>query len=276
MKIAIASGKGGTGKTSIAVMMALSVDNACYVDCDVEEPNGHIFLKPVIERVIEYTEPVPKINENECSFCEKCADACVYKALVVSNVLRKTMFFKDLCHSCGVCKYVCPVEDALVEIQDRKGEIHIGSAAGVCFIEGVLDVGQPSAVPLIEGMKRYMDDSKVNILDTPPGTSCPVVEAIHDADYVILVTEPTPFGLNDLVLSVELVKKLGKKFGVLINKDNRSVTIIDEYAKEEGIDVIHRIPYAEGFMKQYSRGDLFVEQYRDSFVRLLGKIRELI
>jgi len=276
MKIAVTSGKGGTGKTTISTMLAYSCDNSQYIDCDAEEPNGHLFLKPEIERVEPFNVLIPKIIEEKCIFCGKCADACAYKALVVmGEPLKKTMFFDDLCHSCGACAYVCPIEGALVEVPEEVGKIKIGKAGHIDFVMGELNIGEASATQLIMSLKkRYLDDSKTVILDSPPGTSCTVVETIDGSDYVLLVTEPTPFGLSDLKLSVELVKSMGLPFGIVVNKYEKDNTLVDDYAKEEGIEILFRLPYSLEFARSYSKGELPFDKFKDDFKGLLRKIEE--
>lgn len=255
MWITVASGKGGTGKTTVSVSLALALENGVYVDADVEEPNGALFLKPEIEKVVPYTEPIPQINTDVCTFCGKCADACVYKAIVILKPLKKAMFFPELCHSCGLCAYVCPVEGALTEIPKKKGEIKFGNSNGIQFIEGTLELGESSATPLIRGMKKFIPREDKNVvIDAPPGTSCPVVEAMEDSDFVLLVTEPTLFGLNDLKLTVSLVRELKLPFGIVINKAEEGNDLIDRYAEEEKIPILGRIPFERSIAEDYSKG----------------------
>ncbi len=255
MWITVASGKGGTGKTTVSVSLALALENGVYVDADVEEPNGALFLKPEIEKVVPYTEPIPQINTDVCTFCGKCADACVYKAIVILKPLKKAMFFPELCHSCGLCAYVCPVKGALTEIPKKKGEIKFGNSNGIQFIEGTLELGESSATPLIRGMKKFIPRGDKNVvIDAPPGTSCPVVEAMEDSDFVLLVTEPTLFGLNDLKLTVSLVRELKLPFGIVINKAEEGNDLIDRYAEEEKIPILGRIPFERSIAEDYSKG----------------------
>jgi MinD superfamily P-loop ATPase len=257
MYIAVASGKGGSGKTLVSTSLALCAKEyeCTYVDLDVEEPNGAIFLAPEIREEIPFTLQVPEIDENICTFCETCAKSCLFNALAIIPQVKKAMFFPDLCHSCGVCTYVCPVKGALKEIPREIGKIRIGRSGNINFIEGRLQVGQLSGVPLIKGIiNNYMDMENLLIVDSSPGTSCPVVESLKKSDYVVLVTEPNPFGLNDLKLTVELVKELGKDAGIIVNKDNGKSTIIDEFASEVNIPVILKIPYSIDIQKAYSNG----------------------
>jgi len=262
MYIAVASGKGGTGKTLVSTSLALCArEYGCtYVDLDVEEPNGAIFMVPEIREEIPFTLQVPEIDENVCTFCETCAKSCLFNALAILPPVKKTMFFPDLCHSCGVCTYVCPVDGALKEVPREIGKIRIGRSGDIKFIEGRLQVGQLSGVPLIRGIiNNYMDMESLLIVDSSPGTSCPVVESLKKSDYVVLVTEPNPFGLNDLKLTVELVKELGKDAGIIVNKDNGKSTIIDEFSREANIPVILKIPYSIDIQKDYSNGIPLVE-----------------
>jgi len=257
MIIAVASGKGGTGKTMISTAMALSYPGSTYVDLDVEEPNGEIFIKPEIKKKISFKVPIPFINEKKCTFCGACAKACQYHSLVIIPTTRTSMFFPELCHSCGVCSYVCPVTGALKEKRREMGTVRIGKCDSCRFIEGRLNIGQPSAVPLISGIvDSYVDKSNESLFlfDAPPGTSCPVVETLKESDYVILVAEPTPFGLNDLELMVELVQSMGKQAGIIINKEDDTGTSIDDLSKRIGIPVLLRIPYSLEIQRAYSTG----------------------
>jgi MinD superfamily P-loop ATPase len=260
MYIAVASGKGGTGKTLVSTTLALCAGKCTYVDLDVEEPNGFIFLKPEIEKEIRFCLPVPEIDEEVCTFCEKCAKSCEYNALAIIPPLKKAMLFPDLCHSCGVCAYVCPVEGALKEVEKEIGKIRTGRSGTIKCIEGRINVGQPSGVPLIGGIiNDYLDMKDLLIVDLSPGTSCPVVEGLKKSDYIILVTEPTPFGLNDLKLTVEIVKELGKDAGIIVNKDNGKRTIIDDFSDEANIPIILKIPYSIDIQRTYSKGIPLVE-----------------
>jgi len=280
MWITVASGKGGTGKTTVSVSLALSLENGVYVDADVEEPNGALFLKPEIEKIVPYTEPIPQINTDVCTFCGKCADACVYKAIVILKPLKKAMFFPELCHSCGLCAYVCPVKGALTEIPKKKGEIRFGKSNGVEFIEGTLDLGEASATPMIRGMKKLIPREGKNIvIDAPPGTSCPVVEAMEDSDFVLLVTEPTLFGLNDLKLTVSLVRELRLPFGIVINKAEEGNELIDRYAEEEKIPILGKIPFERSIAEDYSKGVPVIyalENGKAIFANIYKRIKEIV
>ncbi|MEN8223167.1 MAG: ATP-binding protein [Acidobacteriota bacterium] len=260
MKIAVVSGKGGTGKTYFSTSLALSIDNTDFFDLDVEEPNGYIFTKPNITDEIKYNLPVPKIDEDHCTFCNKCAESCTYNALSILPQLKKALFFPELCHSCGVCSFVCPVDKALTEVDKNIGLIRKGNFPKGNFIEGKLNIGEPSGVPLISGiMKNHLDPEKNAIIDSPPGTSCPVVESIKNADYIIIVTEPTPFGLSDMKLVIEIVKDMGKRTGVVINKDRGDSKATEEFLRKSRIPVIFRIPYSLEIQKSYSKGIPLIE-----------------
>ncbi len=276
MKIAVTSGKGGTGKTTISTMLAYAAQNAQYIDCDAEEPNGHIFLKPTIEKEISFTLPVPQINTDICTFCEKCSNACVYKALVIVPQIKKVMFFEELCHSCGTCAYVCPEEGALIEVDKEIGKIQFGRSGNISFVSGILNIKEASATQLINRLKTYIDDSKTVVLDSPPGTSCTVVATLEDTDFAILVTEPTPFGLSDLKLAVELVRNLRIPFGIIVNKHDDSVDIIEQYAKEENIEILYRLYFSEEFARDYSKGVLPFEKYKDDFRKILKTVEDMI
>jgi MinD superfamily P-loop ATPase len=257
MIIAVASGKGGTGKTLLATALALSAAECTYIDLDVEEPNGAIFLKPDIREEIAYTVPVPNIDKEKCTFCGLCSKACVYHALVVIPTLKKIMQFPELCHSCGVCDFVCPVEGTVRESHREIGKIRQGNRGTIQFIEGRLNIGQPSAVPLISGItSNYINEENQRLffLDSSPGTACPVVETLKKSDYVLLVTEPTPFGLNDLELAVELVQDMGKKAGIIINKDDERQTLITDFCQRVHLPILLRIPYSLEIQGAYSRG----------------------
>ncbi len=273
MKIAIASGKGGTGKTLISTALALSNKGSAYVDMDVEEPNGAIFIKPRVERELRYTVPIPKFDLNICTFCGKCAEACVYNAISVIPQAKKVLFFEELCHSCGVCNFVCPARGAIVEVPREIGTIKIGN--GGSFVEGILDIGVPSSVPLLSGMKKYYPDNELIFIDSPPGTSCPVVETVKDANFVILVTEPTPFGLNDLGLALEVVRELKKPHGIVVNKHEDSNTSAREFAKEHGVEILLEVPFRRDIAEAYSEGVPLVD-VDPSFVNRFKEVVEYI
>ncbi len=257
LKISIASGKGGTGKTTIAtnlaVALARSGKKVVYLDCDVEEPNGHIFLKPKIEKHIDVTVPVPVVDMNKCTLCGACSAACEYHAIAVLG--KKVEIFESLCHGCGGCSDVCP-EVAIEEISRPIGVINCGAGMDVEFLEGRLNVGEAIAPPVTKALKRLDTTCQVAIIDAPPGTSCPVIEAISDTDFVLLVTEPTPFGLNDLKLAVGMVRAIGLPFGTVINRSDIGDNQTEQYCQDEGIDILMRIPFDRGLAESYSRGEM--------------------
>ncbi len=275
MIISVASGKGGTGKTTIATSLALSLGEVQFLDCDVEEPNAHIFLKPQIRERIPVGIPVPKVDESRCTFCGKCAQVCEFNAIVV--IKKKVLVFPDLCHGCGGCTYICP-EAAIREVEKPIGVIEKGRAGTIDFIHGVLNIGEPMAPPLIRQVKKQIDHTcACVIIDASPGTSCPVVEAVNGSDFCVLVTEPTPFGLNDLTLAVAMLSKLAIPCGVVINCADIGDDEVVKYCKREGIPVLMTIPWDRKIAAAYSTGMPLVEalpHYTGSFSRLYETIRK--
>ena len=259
IRITIASGKGGTGKTTVAANLAYTLaqngGNVHFVDCDVEEPNGHIFLKPDIERTRTVGVLTPEVDRELCTGCGKCGEMCRYGAIVV--VKKTVLTFPTLCNGCGGCALVCP-EDAISETPREIGVIEEGMAGKVRFSHGVLNVGEARAVPIIRELTRS-PAGKTVILDAPPGTSCPVVESVRSADYVVLVTEPTPFGLNDLELAVGMVRELEKPFAVVINRADAGDDSVSDYCAEQGIPVPLEISDSREIAEAYSRGELIAE-----------------
>ncbi len=275
MKIAVASGKGGTGKTIVSTSLALAVSDAVYVDMDVEEPNGAIFIKPEISKEIRFTVPIPEFYEDKCIFCRKCEQACVYNAISIIPQTKKILFFEELCHNCGVCKYVCPVEQAIIEKPKSIGTIRIGEKAQLKFIDGILDLGIASAVPLLSGMKKYIPDSDMVIVDSPPGASCPVVEVVKDSDFVLMVTEPTPFGLNDLEIALGIVKEMKKPHAIIVNKHESNNSLARTFAKERGEKIIMEIPFEREIAENYAKGiPLSNNEYKEQFLKLIDNIKE--
>lgn len=239
-----------------------------YLDCDVEEPNGHIFLNPQISNKLDVTVPVPQVDMDKCTLCGDCSAACEYHAIAV---LGKTVeVFSSLCHSCGGCSDVCP-EDAIMEIPRTIGQISRGVGMGVAFYEGRLNVGEAISPPVTKALRKQATSSAVTILDAPPGTSCPVIEAIIGTDYVILVTEPTPFGLNDLKLAVGMVRELGLPHGIVINRSDIGDSRTEEYCREQGLDILMRIPYDRQIAEAYSRGEM-MSTVNSEFNKQFGKL----
>jgi len=276
VKIAVASGKGGTGKTTIATNLAVSISRTGlqvqYLDCDVEEPNGHIFLKPDIEETQSVSIGVPDVDTEKCNGCGKCGELCQYSAIICLK--DKAMVFEQLCHSCGGCMLVCPT-DAISEKQKEIGFVNFGSANGVKFGQGRLEIGDIHTPSLIKRVKKDSIDEGVVIIDVPPGTSCPVIEAIKGADFVLLVTEPTPFGLNDLKLAVSMVRELKIPFAVLINQSDLGDDRVQQYCDGENIQVILEIPSDRRIAEAYSVGKMIVEtlaDYKKIFVGLYESI----
>jgi MinD superfamily P-loop ATPase len=275
MIISVASGKGGTGKTTIATNLALAIEQVQFIDCDVEEPNAHLFLKPKIERNVAVTIPIPRIDETKCTHCGRCAEACEFNALVCFP--QTVLTFDELCHGCGACSYVCP-EDAIREEEKEIGVIEIGARNGIDFIHGRLNVGEPMATPIIRMEKSFIHNEKIVILDAPPGTSCPVIETVKGSDFCLLVTEPTPFGLNDLTLTVELLKQLAIPIGVVINRADVGNKDVHEYCRREKIPILLEIPMDRTIAHLYSEGISMVEklpEYREKFVGLYALIKEI-
>jgi len=279
MIISVASGKGGTGKTLVATSLALSLKdlyNIQLLDCDVEEPNDHIFMKPDITRSEAVSIPVPKVDEKKCTHCGKCAEVCAYHAIAVMG--EYVLTFPELCHGCGACSYLCP-EKAITETPHEIGVIETGDARGVAFGHGKLSIGQAMAPPVIRKVKGLIDKDNVVIIDSSPGTSCPVVEAIKDSDFCLLVTEPTPFGLNDLMLAVETVRQLGIPYGIVLNRAGVGDGKTEEYCHKENIPILQTIPLDTNIASFYSRGVPLVEgmpEYKKSFVELYEKIGETV
>jgi MinD superfamily P-loop ATPase len=278
MIISIASGKGGTGKTTIAVNLALSLPKGTVqlIDCDVEEPNSHLFLSPTIHQVTSVGIPVPRIDESKCTYCGKCAKVCEYHAMAV--ILKNVLVFDELCHGCGACSYLCP-EKAIFEVEREIGIIQEGSANGIPFANGVLNVGEPMASPLIRKTKGRIQKEKIVILDAPPGTACPVIETVKGSDFCLLVTEPTPFGLNDLELAVGMLEKLGIPTGVVINKADIGDREVWNYCDSQNIPILMEIPMDRQIAESYSRGiPIVVENpsYIQKFEGLFEKIKNLI
>jgi MinD superfamily P-loop ATPase len=277
MIISVASGKGGTGKTTVATNLALSVEtHVTFLDCDVEEPNAHLFIHPDFKRNETITAPVPQVDENKCTLCGKCAEICQYKAIVVIG--ETVLPFPELCHSCGGCMEVCP-ERAITEAGRNLGVIEAGYRNGLEFVHGRLRVGEAMSPPLIREVRAYAHMDTLTIIDAPPGTSCPVIAAMKGADFVLLVTEPTPFGLHDLKLAVGAVKILGIPCGLVINRADMGDDKVMAYAKEEDLPVLMEIPFDRRIAEIYSVGWVLVEvmpDWKKRFLELYDRIQEQV
>jgi MinD superfamily P-loop ATPase len=306
MIITVASGKGGTGKTTVAVGLALSLTvghrtstddpllscNPLFLDCDVEEPNAALFLRPIIEERREVGQMIPEVNLDKCTYCGRCAEVCQYHAIAVVGEGRSgathVLVFPELCHGCGSCTLNCPTE-AIHEVLDVTGTIERGRAGSVQFGQGTLNVGEPMAVPIIRQLKQWVippdHGNRPVILDASPGTACPVVESMSGADFVLMVTEPTPFGLHDLRLAVEVARAVGASgqtplpVGVVVNRDGVGDRGVDDYCAAEDIPILMCIPLDRRIAEAYSEGTPLVEalpEYRERFRALYADIEKLV
>lgn len=274
MIISVASGKGGTGKTTVSTNMALALgEKVTFLDCDVEEPNAHLFLKPEIKRSEQVTTPIPLVDESKCTFCKKCSDICRFNAITV--VGTKVLVFQELCHSCGGCMLVCP-ENAISETGRELGMIEYGRRGVIDFVHGRLRVGEAMSPPLIRKVREAAIPDQPTIIDAPPGTSCPVIAAMKGADFVLMVTEPTPFGLHDLQLAVEAVKLLGIPAGLVINRCDIGDRKVYEYAESQNLPILLEIPFERKIAETYSCGKFIVEEieeWADKFLELYRDIQ---
>jgi MinD superfamily P-loop ATPase len=261
MKLAIASGKGGTGKTTLSVALAQASKTAMQLlDCDVEEPNGHIFIKPKFTSHEQVGIAIPSLDEALCTNCGKCGEICQFSAIV--TIVDKTMIFGDMCHSCGGCILVCP-QKALHEQEKVIGSIDSACACGrnnnIEFIKGTLNIGQAMAPPVIRAVKKKIRLDMLTIIDCPPGTSCPMITAVTGSDFVILVTEPTPFGLHDLILAVETMRSMALPFGVVVNRAGSGDNRVSDYCSAENIPLLLQIADDRRVANAYSRGEGLLE-----------------
>ena len=273
MIISVASGKGGTGKTTVSTNLAASLDRKLrLLDCDVEEPNIHLFIKPEnVESTVEYTF-VPLIDESACTGCGECAKLCEFNALAVIG--KKVLVFPELCHSCLGCQMICP-EDAISDGKRELGTIETGTWRDISFSYGRLRVGEAMSPPLISRVQCLIQPDELVIVDAPPGTSCPAIAAMKDSDFVLLVTEPTPFGLHDLKLTVEAVKQLHKPCGLVINRSDIGNDDVYRYAEQESLPILMEIPFQRSIAELYSTGKLLVEEspeWRQKYLELYDKI----
>jgi MinD superfamily P-loop ATPase len=271
--VAIASGKGGTGKTTLAVNMAMSrPSEVALLDCDVEAPNAHLFIKPEFSEKERVSVAKPVFDLDKCTGCGKCREVCRFNAIAL--LTGKPMFFKELCHSCGGCVRNCPAA-AIEEVPLQIGTFETGKVGDLLFAHGLLDIGEARSSPLIERVKEEIYERKLVIIDAPPGTSCPMVESVRDSDYAVLVTEPTPFGLHDLKLAVDTVRKLEIPFGVVINRSDLGDEGVKNFCREENITVLGEIPFDRSMAVLYSRGDIAsvtLPEYRKLFSRIFERV----
>jgi MinD superfamily P-loop ATPase len=278
MILSVASGKGGTGKTLVATSLALSLEGQMPVqllDCDVEEPNAHILLCPEIDSSQPVTVPVPVVDKEKCTYCGLCSEVCAYNAIAVAG--RIVLVFPELCHGCGTCSYVCPA-GAISEEPRQVGVVESGRVGTMWFAQGRLNVGEAMAGPVIRAVKKLADAKATVILDAPPGTSCPVVETVRGSDFCLLVTEPTPFGLSDLTIAVEVAREINVPCGVVINRDGAGNDGVERYCAQEGIPVLMRIPFDRRIAEAYCRGETLaaaMRSWQQAFRELFDKIRDL-
>ncbi len=275
MKIAVASGKGGTGKTTVAVSFALSWDSGVtFADCDVEEPNSHIFLKPDITGSRQFSLQIPAIDEERCNYCGKCREICRFNAITIFG--KTIMSFPDMCHSCGGCFLVCD-QGAIREAKRIVGTVEWGTAKEMAFFQGRLRIGEAMSSPLIKEVKKQAENSQTDltVLDAPPGTSCPVIKTVRDTNFVVLVAEPTPFGLHDLKLAAATIATLDIPMGVVINKSGIGDNSVENWCKDQGIPVLMNIPFSRAAAEAYATGRPLVElqpELKTGFKRLIEEI----
>ncbi|MDZ7722772.1 MAG: ATP-binding protein [candidate division KSB1 bacterium] len=278
-KIAVASGKGGTGKTFVATNLAVSLSRqhikTRLLDCDVEAPNSNLFIHAEWTNSEPVNILVPQVDQDKCNLCGNCHKVCEFNAIGVFG--SSVLVFNELCHGCGGCRLACP-ENAIREVDYPTGVCHYGFAKDLNIVSGELNIGEAKAPPVIAAVKKHIAADEIAIIDAPPGTSCPVVETVRDVDYVILVTEPTPFGYNDLKLSVNLLRKLEKRFGVIINRSTLGDDRVEEFCLEHEIDILAKIPYSRTIAQAYATGKLVIEmdEFKNTFTDIYQAIETRI
>lgn len=273
MKIAVVSGKGGTGKTFISVSLAAAADRATYIDCDVEEPNGRLFFKPEDVDAQVVSTRIPTFDSVKCTGCRKCADFCRFNALVY--VKGKPMLFPEVCHSCGGCALVCPA-GAVMEIEKPVGSVESGTSANVRVVTGIMNLGEASGIPIIKAALKMSDVSEqLTVIDCPPGSACPVMESVQSADYCILVAEPTAFGLHNFEMVHELVALLGKPCGVVINKADAEYPPLTAFCESHNLRVLCRIPYSERFAQLGADAEIAVRRDDTTAVLFRGLLADI-
>ena len=277
MRIAIASGKGGTGKTTVATNLSLvAAENgisAAYIDCDVEEPNGHIFLKPTIQDTHAVGAMIPLVNEKACIHCGVCSDICLYNAIVCMG--KKVIVYPELCHSCGGCSLLCPA-GVITEVATEIGNVKFGNSGKIKFVAGYLKIGQPSSPPLIRAVKNRIPEADIVFVDAPPGTACAPIEALRGCDLAVFVSEPTPFGLHDLKRAVETARAIDIPCVSVINRSDIGDANVQAYCVDEGIPILAEIPNDRTIAENYARGEMICEtstRYKELFSKLLSKIQ---
>jgi len=278
VRVAIASGKGGTGKTTVATNLAWVAaeqkKSVVYLDCDVEEPNGQIFLKPIADWRKPVSVPVPRVDPVVCDLCGQCGEICQFSAILC--VGQKVLLFPELCHSCGGCNLVCSLS-AITEVPRVIASLMAGHTGSLRYFQGLLNIGEAMSPPVIRAVKEEVGEADLVVVDAPPGTACPVVEAVRGCDHVLLVTEPTPFGLHDLELALETVQSLGIPCEVVINRAGLNGSAMKEFCRHKGVEIVAEFPDSRRVAEAYSRGELASEkdaQIRERFRSLLKHIED--
>jgi len=291
VRVAVASGKGGTGKTTLAVGLAVSLASEgadepggghgpppLLLDCDVEAPDARVFLRPEIERSVAASVSVPEVHHDRCTLCGDCVEVCAYHALAVLG--GQVRLFAELCHGCGSCTLVCPT-GAITETSREVGCLELGSGAGVQLAQGILNIGEAMPVPVIRQLKDWArpGPGQVMILDAPPGTSCPMVETVRGSDFVILVTEPTPFGLHDLALAVDVLKELKLPAGIVVNRDGSAYLEMERFCADQGLPILLRIPFERAIAEGIAKGGTLVDvhpEYAALLRQTMASITEIV